>query len=91
LCTDNPECSYQLNENTQHIFLYPETTTFPQVYFSNNLAINLYECLKKQCSLPNINQNYPSSLAKDYCMMEVYSICGGNIDQIYKSGKDFDS
>ena len=24
-------------------------------------------------------------------MMEVYSICGGNIDKIYKSGKEFNS
>jgi len=24
-------------------------------------------------------------------MIEVYDICGGDIDMIYKSGKDFDS
>ena len=34
---------------------------------------------------------YLSTLTKDLCMIEVYSICGGDIDMIYKSNKDFDS
>ena len=55
------------------------------------MAINLYECLKKNCNLPEVNEKYPSKLPKDACMIEVYSICGGNIDEIYQSGKDFDS
>jgi hypothetical protein len=54
-CTNNPECSYQLHENTRHIFLDQDSTVFPQLYFSNALARDLYDCLKKECSLPDID------------------------------------
>lgn len=34
-CTNNAECSYQLHENTQHIFLDEQSQIFPPLYFSN--------------------------------------------------------
>jgi hypothetical protein len=79
-CTNTPECSYQLHENTKHIFLDQDSTVFPPLYFSHALARELYECLKKECSLPEINENYPKTLPFDYCLIEVYDICGGDID-----------
>lgn len=47
--------------------------------------------MKKNCNLPEIDTNYLSSLSKDMCMIEVYGICGGDIDMIYQSGNNFDS
>lgn len=46
-CTNTPECSYQLHENTRHIFLEQDSTVFPQLYFSHPIARDLYDCLKK--------------------------------------------
>lgn len=34
-----------------------------------------------------MNENYPKSLPFDYCLIEVYDICGGDIDAIFKNPK----
>lgn len=68
-CTNNPDCSYQLHENTKHIFLNQQSTVFPLLYFSNGLARTLYECLRTTCQLPPIDENYPKTLPLDYCLM----------------------
>jgi hypothetical protein len=41
--------------------------------------------LKKECDLPNIDENYPKTLPFDYCLMEVYDICRGDIDEIFQN------
>ena len=33
-CTNDPQCSYQLNMNTKHINLDKNSTSFPKLYFS---------------------------------------------------------
>ncbi len=68
-CTNNPECSYQLHENTHHIFLDEKSQVFPPLYFSNPLARSLYACLKDSCNLPEINEDYPRTLPFDYCLL----------------------
>jgi hypothetical protein len=86
-CTNNPECSYQLHENTKHIFLNADSETFPTLYFSNAIARELYDCLKKECKLPEIDESYPKTLPFDYCLIEVYDTCGGDIEAIYRNPK----
>lgn len=84
-CTNDPECSYQLHENTHHIFLDEKTEEFPPLYFSNSIARTLYGCLKSNCNLPEIDENYPKTLPFDYCLFEVFDICRGNIEEIYSN------
>lgn len=78
-CTNNPQCSYQLHENTKHIFLNTDSQTFPTLFFSNPIAIDLYDCLKKECSLPEIDEAYPQTLPFDYCLIELFDKCGGDL------------
>jgi hypothetical protein len=68
-CTNNPECSYQLHQNTQHIFLDEKSEVFPPLYFSNKIAVDLYTCLKGACSLPAMDENYPKTLPFDFCLI----------------------
>lgn len=84
-CTNDPECSYQLHENTKHIFLDPKTESFPPLYFSNQKARDLYTCIKNQCGLPEIDEGYPRKLPFDSCLIEVYDICRGNIEEVFSS------
>lgn len=86
-CTNSPECSYQLHENTRHIFLEQDSTLFPQLYFSHPLARDLYECLRAQCGLPPIDDRYPATLPFDYCLLELYDICAGDLELIFKNPK----
>lgn len=84
-CTNDPECSYQLHENTKHIFLDTKTEVFPSLYFSNEKARDLYSCIKKECNLPEIDEQYPKKLPFDSCLIEVYDICRGNIEEVFSS------
>ena len=68
-CTNDPACSYQLNMNTKHIFLDKDSKEFPPLYFSDSTAIDLYECLEKECKLPPIDSNYPKTLPFDACLL----------------------
>ncbi len=86
-CTNTPECSYQLHENTKHIFLDAESEVFPPLYFSHPLARSLYDCLRKECALPPIDESYPKTLPFDYCLLEVYDQCGGDIQEIFTNPK----
>lgn len=82
-CFNNSDCSYQLHTNTLHIFLRDEDTTVPPIYFSNPLAIALHECLNTKCKIGELDKAYPATLPTDYCIMEVWDICGGDVEEVY--------
>lgn len=79
-CFNDSDCSYQLHENTKHIFLTPSTESVPSIFFSNSLAVELHKCLNQACSIGPIDSNYPKTLSSDYCIMEVWDICGGDVE-----------
>lgn len=64
-----------------------DSTTFPTLFFSSPIARELYDCLKKECSLPDIDDSYPKTLPFDTCLIEVYDTCGGDIESIYRNPK----
>ena len=84
-CTNDPECSYQLHENTKHIFLDQNSIDFPTLYFSNQKARDLYSCIKSQCNLPEIDESYPKQLPFDSCLIEIYDLCRGNIEEVFSN------
>lgn len=48
-CLNDPACSYQLDTNSKHIKLRPNSASFPSTYYSNPMAVELYQCLRKEC------------------------------------------
>lgn len=53
------------------------------MYFSNPIAIALHECLNSKCNIGKMDLEYPATLPADYCVMEVWDICGGNVEEVY--------
>lgn len=74
--------------NTQHIFIKDADTTIPKMYFSNPMAVQLHQCLNTQCKIGDMDSAYPSTLPNDYCVMEVWDICKGDIELVYESKAD---
>lgn len=58
------------------------------MYFSNPLAINLHKCLNTNCKIGEIDNKYPGTLPADYCVMEVWDICGGDVQEVYAGKAD---
>ena len=53
------------------------------MYFSNPLAASLHACWDKNCKIGSMNEKYPETLPVDYCIMEVWDICGGDVEEVY--------
>lgn len=79
-CFNTSDCSYQLHTNTQHIFIQDTDIIAPKMYFSNPLGIALHKCLNDQCQIGDMDLGYPTTLPADYCVMEVWDICGGDVE-----------
>lgn len=56
LCLNDPSCAYQIDMNARHIKLDSKSVHFPSLYLSNPDAIKLYNCMKNNCQLPEIDQ-----------------------------------
>ena len=53
------------------------------MYFSNPIALSLHACLDKACGIGEIDKGYAKKLGLDACIMEVWDICGGNVEEAY--------
>ena len=47
------------------------------MYFSDPIARELHGCWNNICKIGEMDEKYPSTLPMDYCIMEVWEICGG--------------
>lgn len=82
-CFNASDCSYQLHTNTQHISIHDDDVSIPKIYFSNPLALALHDCLNQKCKIGEVDKNYPNTLPADYCVMEVWDICGGDAEEVF--------
>ena len=53
------------------------------MYFSDPIARELHGCWSRACNVGAIDESYPKSLPIDFCILEVWDMCGGDPELVY--------
>ena len=47
------------------------------------MAVNLHRCLNLNCQIGDIDGKYLGKLGVEDCVMEVWDVCGGDVEEVY--------